>query len=409
MSHPSLSDLAAQCIRCGFCLESCPTYLETGLETESPRGRIYLARSADARTIPWRAAQPHLDACLGCRACETACPSGVRYGALIEEAKARLRDEGLADPRQDRLISAATDAKKMARNAVLAEFLPGDSIPAPLARFALGVDAELPKPKAQTIAEWPEIQVEKSARGTAALLEGCAMKVLFPRVHQATRNLLRRCGLEVEAVAAPCCGALHAHSGRLDEGREMARDVFASTPHPIVVNSAGCGSHLKDVIDQINPQRVFDLSEFLVASGLLEKLASARGFQKRDPLRITYHDACHLAHGQKIVDAPRELLRAVPGIELIDLPESAVCCGSAGLYSYLHPAMAGRLLGRKLKNVEETTAQIVVLGNPGCHSWIEFGTQRAQMRIEVMHLAELLESAFAGLPSELQTHLGNGA
>jgi len=400
-----LDELTSHCIRCGFCLESCPTFVETGEETESPRGRIYLVRSADEGKISWADTKPHIDQCLGCRACETACPSGVEYGQILEIARDKLERE---NPNRAKafLLEGLSHPGKLKLQLLLGKLLPGKRIPALLSRMLSGQAPEANRPNPQKSYRWAPLDEEHlpAIKGEVYLLEGCVMSVLFPGVHQATRRLLRRVGYTVREVTAGCCGSLHLHVGYLDEAREFAQKLTAALPDdlPVIVDSAGCGSTMKEYASldpNLGPfsKRVFDISEFLLANGLVEELAKARGLTTK----ITYHDACHLAHSQKVRSQPRQLLEAVPGLELIPLNEADACCGSAGIYNLTEPKMARQLLERKWRNIEATGASIAVLGNPGCHAWIAQAAQEHKSAIKVVHTAELLESAFSGLPAEL--------
>lgn len=400
----SLSDLAAQCIRCGFCLEACPTFVETGNEALSPRGRIYLAKSAEEGILRWKEdAGPALGSCLGCRACETACPSGVEYGAILELARQRIEQEAPAQG-QRLLLTALTDHRLARLQIGLAGLLPGGKMPTALSRLLCGQDPEAETPSPQALAAWPSLDESRlpPVRGEVYLLEGCVMRVLFPRVHQATRRLLRRAGFKVREADAGCCGALHAHSGLLKEADARAQALAKAMPDPslaIVVNSAGCGSTMKEYghlvglgLESVG-RRVFDASEFLLEQGLTELLASSQGVAAR----ACCHEACHLAHGQKVRQQPRQLLEAVPRLELVPLPESDHCCGSAGIYNVMQPAMARRLLDRKWRNVESTGAEILVNGNPGCHAWIAQAAREAGSPVQVLHTMELLEASFSGI------------
>ncbi len=381
----AISDLAAKCIRCGFCLESCPTFMETGNEAMSPRGRIYLAKSADEGAIPWGkdVAQP-LDSCLGCRACETACPSGVEYGEILELARQRQL-EAQSDWRTKMMLRILTTPPLL--KVSLAG--PGRRVP----RFLSAEAPQADKPALQH-SDWPPLRSADlpPIRGEVHLLKGCAMRVLFPGVHEATERLLRRVGFKVKPANDGCCGALHAHAGFGAEAESLQVRLASAFGDdlPIIVNSAGCGSELKK-----GPlsDRVFDISEFLSTQGLGEELGKSNGVSAS----IAYHDACHLAHGQGIRSQPRELLAAIPGVELVDLKESDVCCGSAGIYNLSQPAMARRLLERKWRNIEASGAQIVVSGNPGCHAWIAQASREHGGAIRVMHTAEVLEASFSGL------------
>ena len=397
-----LEELTTHCIRCGFCLESCPTYSVTGSELESPRGRIYLVRSALAGQLDWSEdVSPHLDLCLGCRACETACPSGVQYGEILEQARDLIEQKS---PKRARtlLLDSTTRPGLLRLQLAAGKLAPGRKLPNPVSRLFSGKPAEVDKPVPQKAPNFPALDTQglPAVKGRVYLLEGCAMRVLYPRVHAATRRLLRRIGFEVEEVEQGCCGAMHAHNGHLGEARKMGQALTAAMPRdlPVVVNSAGCGSTMKEYGELLGDpgagfaHRVLDLSEFLLANGLPEQLT-----QGRLPETVTYHDACHLAHGQRIKSQPRELLRAIPGISMVELPEADRCCGSAGVYNVLQPEMARTLLNLKWKNVQSTGASIVATGNPGCHAWIAQASRESGGSIQVMHTAEVLEAAFIGI------------
>jgi len=390
-----LSDLTARCIRCGFCLESCPTFILTGEETESPRGRIYLVRSLNEGVLqdPEAIREP-IDHCLGCLACETACPSGVEYRSIIEQARAMVSPQ---EPVR-RFLDGLTSPPRLRRQVALAKLWPGKKVPG----FAMrGISKEKPeaeKPRAQVPATWPALSEEMlpPVRGEVYLLEGCAMRVMFSRVHEATRRLLRRLGYRVRESEAGCCGSLYGHQGFLDEAQSCLAQTFSAMPDdlPIVVNSAGCGNFLKDHEAAFSDaKRVVDLSEFLAREGLAAALAGSPGFEEV----ITYHDACHLAHGQRIRSQPRDLLSAIPKVKYVELAEADMCCGSAGIYNLTEPSTARELLERKWQNVERTGARWVVLANPGCHAWIDQVTREQGGHVRVLHLAEALEASFSGL------------
>lgn len=383
----SITELASQCIRCGFCLEDCPTFQETGSELESPRGRIYLIRSAEEGKLAWSDVQPHLDLCLGCRACETACPSGVQYGAIFEQAKANIGGNNLI---RKGLLTVTTNPPLLRAQLRAAEMIGMRRAP------MKGQEANLPTlPFASEALPLPFASERK---GSVVMLEGCAMRVLYPEVHAATERLLARLGYETVKVTQGCCGALHAHNGDLKTARKMARQLIKDLPKdtPIIVNSAGCGSTMKEYSDLLGTdetpfvERVFDLSEFLFERGLIDLLQKSPGLPGTV---ITYHDACHLAHGQRIASVPRTLLASIPGATLIELPEANTCCGSAGIYNVLQPEMARKLLDRKVDNINKTGATIVATGNPGCHGWIAQGCDE-QRSARVMHTAEVLDAAF---------------
>ncbi len=391
MSQSSISDLAAHCIRCGFCLESCPTFLITGKETESPRGRIYLIRSADAGMLKWdeEGLTEHIDACVGCRNCETACPSGVEYGPLLELARANIE---AAKPSKGKafLLKNVTSPETLKAELMLSHFLPGRKVPKFLTRSITREKPQADRPRAEPAGAWPALNEQElpPVRGEVCLLVGCAMGVLFPRVHEATRRLLRRIGLSVKDVSG-CCGALHSHNGFALEANVMAENIVArSVGRSLVINSAGCGSFLKEHTGL----PAFDISETLINAGFVSRLAHASA-----DVKVTYHDACHLAHGQKITKGPRELIQAIPGVAYVELPEADLCCGSGGIYNLTQPTLARRMLDRKWKNIESTGAEIVITGNPGCHAWIEQRSREAGGNVRVMHTAQFLEEAISGV------------
>ncbi|HEY3779670.1 MAG TPA: (Fe-S)-binding protein [Fimbriimonadaceae bacterium] len=429
----SISDLAAHCIRCGFCLESCPTFVVTGKETESPRGRIYLIRSADAGVMDWNdeSLKEHIDTCVGCRACETACPSGVEYGALLELARDRLEKEHPSFGKSA-LLSGITNPTALRLQLSLGKLIPGRKMPGFVSRLITKEPAQADKPVAQDAAHWPPLDESKllALRGEVRMLDGCAMSVLYGRVNEATRRLIRRVGFKVVDVKG-CCGALHAHNGHLDQAHKMASEILNSPDlsirsdigdggsiedpsrpnlspprgrsvslrtgregetalETLVVNSAGCGSFLKEQ----KSGNVQDISEFLLANGLADQLAKVSFNQK-----VTYHDACHLAHGQKITSQPRDLIRAISGLNYTELKDSDMCCGSGGIYNVTQPTLARQLLERKWANVIATGAEVVVTGNPGCHAWIEQRSREAGSPVRVIHTAEFLEIALQSAES----------
>lgn len=397
--RPDLYELLAHCIRCGFCLEACPTFQVTADERESPRGRIYLIRSAVEGQLAWQHVEPHLDACLGCRACETACPSGVEYGLIAELAKERLEARKPNLIRKG-LLAGLTDHRLARIQFALAGFLPGRKLPGPLASLLSGHPAEAQAPIPQSLDPWPPFDEPRTpVRGEVALLDGCVMRVLFPAVHEATRRLLRRVGFRVRDVQTGCCGALHAHCGLLDDARRLALKLNDALPTdiPLILDSAGCGSTIKEY-GHLDPAlaplaaRAIDITQFLYREGLVDALGKARGLDDT----VTYHDACHLAHGQSVRDEPRALIAAIPGARFVPLPASDTCCGSAGIYNVLQPKMARELLERKWANIESTGATVVASGNPGCHAWIEQAARERGSRVRVLHTVELLESAFCG-------------
>jgi glycolate oxidase iron-sulfur subunit len=297
------------------------------------------------------------------------------------------------------LLKSITNPTVLKANLALGGLLPGKRIPSLVSRAISGQDPQVNRPTAQTVVRFPELDESSlpPVRGEVYLLEGCAMKVLFPRVHQATRRLLRRVGYQVRDVSQGCCGSMDIHNGNLKEGLRLARMLVAAMPDnlPVIVNSAGCGStmrHYGELFEEGTAfaGRVRDISEFLAVNGLPEALSKAPGLA----ISATYHDACHLAHGQKIWEAPRELIRAIPNLNLVEMAEADTCCGSAGIYNVTQPVLARSLLERKWRNVEATGASVVATGNPGCHAWISQAAEEHGQKVEVLHTAELLERAF---------------
>jgi len=405
---PSMDGLRA-CVHCGICLPQCPTYRVLGEEMDSPRGRVYLMRAAaEGRAELTPGLARHLDLCLGCRACETACPSGVPFGQLLEATRAQLdrkrvraRESAHAMlewalsifPHPDRL-GALLWPLRLYQASGLRTLVRASGILAPFKRLQ-AMDALLPRvlPGASSLPEL--IPARGRARGRAALLTGCVQRFFFPEINLATARLLSAAGWEVVVPRGQgCCGALHLHAGRLDEFRAMARSLMAALGRDVdivVTNAAGCGSALKEYGHWLGDGRaerfaglVKDISEVLVDADL--PLGELREM-------VTYHDACHLAHGQKVRAQPRELLRRIPGVTLVELTDSDLCCGSAGVYNLLEPEMAAELGRRKLERIRETGARIVAAGNPGCIMQISQQALEAGLALEVMHPVTLLSRA----------------
>jgi len=415
------------CIHCGLCLPSCPTYRLTGEEKHSPRGRIQMMRAAaDGRLELAGDFSDSMGFCLGCYACETACPAGVDYSALFEAARAAVDDDAERRgtlPRFKRpllrgLFLRKGRLKALARTIRLAE-------KSGLRRF--GVRSGLLKKMAPRLAALepmaPPISPVPSDRLIAAverpagdvkyrvqLLTGCVMNVSFADVNRQTADLLLAVGCEVHrAPAQECCGSLHGHNGDLETARRLARTNVAAfdaalplaETDAIVVNAAGCGAFMKDyghllAADPLWAERaalfaakVKDVSEFLAT---VER-PTPKG---RVDAVATYHDACHLVHAQGISEAPRALLAEVPGLTLVPLPDATTCCGSAGIYNVLQPEASAELLGWKMENVAKTGARMVITGNPGCALQIAAGARRLGPDVEVLHPVTVLHRAWLG-------------
>ena len=414
------SELIDACVHCGFCLPSCPTYVLWGEEMDSPRGRIYLMKGALEGRIEWSPALVgHFDACLGCVGCVTACPSGVKYGPLIERARAQVEQHYPRSPR-DRLFREAlfrTLPYPAVLRVLLAPLAAGGRAARALARaMAPALPAEL----RALVTLAPEVTVRAltqrvpertpalgETRLKVGLLVGCVQRVVFPDVNDATVRVLSAEGCEVIAPADQgCCGALSRHAGRLDESRAFARRIIASFERAgvdrVVVNAAGCGSSMKEygelfADDPAWARRGHDFSTRVKdVSELLAELGPARA--PRHPVRakVAYHDACHLAHAQGIRSQPRELLRAIPGIEVVEFAEPDICCGSAGIYNLVQPEAAAALGDRKARQAVALAPDVVATGNPGCTLQIRTACARLGRRQTVLHPIEIVAASIAG-------------
>ena len=410
--------LFLDCVHCGLCTASCPTYLETGNENDGPRGRIYLMRAiTDGRLNVTSEARRHLELCLDCRACETACPSGVQYGKLIEPFRVAMEAGGEDAAKSNdwfhrwilfRLFPYSARMRRALWPARIAQLLRLDRVAG-----ALGLASLLP-PRLRRMSQLlprlerplpplPELlPAIGKRRARVALFAGCVGDAMFRGTNWATARVLQANGCEVVVPREQaCCGAIHFHAGSSEPAREFA-DQNAAAFHvealdAVVVNVAGCGSMLKDYghhwHDAGQPARekfarkVKDVSEFLHELGLVPP----RG---RVDLVATYHDACHLAHAQRVREAPRKLLAQVPGLKLVDLPESELCCGAAGTYNLTEPEMAERLSRRKLANILSTGARAVITGNAGCILQIAREARAQGERLEVVHPMEILDRSY---------------
>ena len=409
-------DLISRCVHCGLCLPTCPTFAELGVEMDSPRGRIRLMKSVwDGRIdVTSDGFDEHMYKCLDCRACETACPSGVEFGKLMEGARSQV-EAARHRPLPERalrwivfhqLITKPGRLSALARLGYVTKRLGGRWVLRRVGFRRLAELLSLVPDAAPTSAALPErFEAIGPVRGQVALFTGCVMRAAFAETNAATARVLARNGIEVMVPAAQtCCGALHAHAGDRTDARILAKRNIADLEHlPVdafVVNAAGCGANLKEYgwllkddpvwADRAHAfsARVRDASEYLAGVGL----AATPG-----PLvtRVAYDDPCHLLHGQKIKDQPRALLAAVPGLELVPLGEADWCCGSAGTYNVTQPELAARLGHRKAEHVVRSGADIVVTANPGCQMQIAAALRDAGSPIAVVHLMDLLDRAYA--------------
>lgn len=417
-----------QCMHCGLCLPTCPTYDATKLERHSPRGRISLMRAiADDRLEATRVFGEEMYFCLGCLACMTACPAGVNYAELFEHARAEVERVRTLNRLQRRIVRGFTVAwlfmdlrrlRLLGRVMRLYQWIGLQS----LIRRS-GVLRLLPKRLQELEAMTPDIQPRFSAeliaevtpavgprRHRVAFLTGCAQDLIFSDVNRDTVEVLARNGCEVVTPRnQQCCGSLHAHNGELELARRLARTNIDQIPpeqyDAIVTNAGGCGSHLKHYgvllehdaayreRGRLWDRKCVDVHEWLARIGLAAPPADGQA-----PVRVTYHESCHLVHGQKIGRQPRELLQAIPNLQLIELPESAWCCGSAGIYNITQPEMANALLERKLRHIQATGATVVATANTGCHLQLINGARWRKLGVRVVHPMTLLAEAYRRQP-----------
>lgn len=403
-----------QCIRCGLCLPTCPTYLETLTETSGPRGRISLIKSVG---------EGHLDLlspgfvhqmseCLDCRACEAVCPSGVHYGQLVETARTQIQ-RGAQRPPSFWLRTLFAHLGTMRFAAALLRFyqrsglrsaVRGSGILRALKLEAL--EAMAPDISAEFFVARGQRYDSPGATQTAFLHVGCIMHVAFAQVHRATVRMLVRAGFNVVVPAAQgCCGAITVHAGEMEAGRALAKiniEAFERSGADVyVINAAGCGSTLKEYGEMFAADaqwstrartfssKVRDITELLDAAGIPPPDRAVNA-------HATYQDACHLAHAQRITAAPRRLLAKIPGLRLSDLKESSVCCGSAGIYNVTQPEMAARLGARKARNVRDTDADVVITANPGCAIQMRNELRKNGKPVAVKHIVEVLDDAYSG-------------
>lgn len=394
------------CVHCGFCLAACPTYKELGQEMDSPRGRIILIKEVLEGKLAWEAAQPHVDRCLGCLACEPACPSGVHYRDLISPFRAVAQSKFKRTPGEklSRWLSAQTvpypSRFRLAANLGKLGKVFSALVPTALKPMLELLPAQLP-PKQS----WPEVSpAVGERRACVALLAGCAQQVLDPDINTATIEVLTRNGVEVVVPRAQgCCGGLAWHTGALGAAQEFARRNLAAFPDDvdaILTNAAGCGSAMHEyhlvlagTPDETRAEkfrhRVMDVSVFLQKLGLREQPVGA-GL----PLKVAYHDACHLANAQNVRREPRGLLRAIPGVELCELANAHLCCGSAGSYNLDQPAIASSLGELKARAVMATGASVIASGNIGCLTQLRLHLTKLGSPVTIRHTMQVLRDAY---------------
>ena len=414
---PSLADLQ-NCIHCGFCLPTCPTYVATGQELESPRGRLHLISAVlDGRIEATDRTLDHFDRCLQCRACETACPSSVPYGRIMEDARASIMANVPSEQPASWRVRAFALRHVLARKQVLRFVLDLGRLysrsglqtlargplrrllPAKLARMESSIPrlTQAPFRDTGTLASPPE------ATARVAMLLGCMHGAMFPRMHEATVRVLAHAGCEV--VAPPtqvCCGALHSHAGDAETARALARRNIAAFESAgvdaIIVNAAGCGAAMKeyDRLLRNDPNWAARAERFSHAvKDVLEYVATRDCAHDLGAVNetVTLQDACHLAHAQQIREAPRTILRAIPGLRLQEMRTPDRCCGSAGIYSFVQADLSAQILDAKMEDVARTGADIICTENPGCTLQIQAGVVRTGMTAEVRHVIEVLDQA----------------
>ena len=416
MTSTELQALADDCVHCGFCLPACPTYVIWGREADSPRGRIYLMRAVlDGRAKPDASFVRHIDACLGCMSCVTACPSGVHYERLIEATRPMVEahaNRPLFDRLYRRLLFALFPHPGRLK-VVAAALRAFQRLGVQRALRAAGVTRLLPPrlaalerltpPLTTTARTFPAV-VPASAprRRRVGMLLGCVQREFFPEVNAATVRVLAAEGCEVHVPPQGCCGALMLHSGLVDDASAAARRVIdafdiGSLDH-IVINAAGCGSAMKEYGFLLRNDPLYSEKARAFAAKCVdvsELLADLEPRAPRRPLRwrVAYHDACHLQHAQRVKAPPRQVLATIPELDVHEIGEAEICCGSAGVYNLLEPDAAGVLRDRKTAQVIKTDCDVLVSSNPGCLLQITSGLEAAGRHLKTMHLVELLDAS----------------
>jgi glycolate oxidase iron-sulfur subunit len=436
--HPPDQALIDKCVHCGFCLPSCPTYVLWGEEMDSPRGRIYLMKAGlDGRAEMTPAFVNHFDACLGCMACVTSCPSGVQYAPLIEATRAQI-DRRYPRSWPDRLFRSAIFALFPYPKRLRVALMPLAIWQATIGRNRRDRERKKPRDDSQRSSRsprfhsvvarvtamlslapdvtWPSLFLSVPARTpavgarrlTVGVLTGCVQRLVFPRVNAATVNVLAAEGCDV--IAPPdqgCCGALALHAGRVDEARAFARqtiDVFERAGvERIAVNAAGCGSSMKEYGQLLADDpawaerarafsgRVRDVTE------VISELGVPRAPRHALAIRVAYHDACHLAHAQGVRQPPRDLLRSIPGLEILPFAEQEICCGSAGIYNLVEPVTARELGDRKVAHIDAVRPDVIATANPGCTLQMTAAARRLGQVRPICHPIEILDASIRGV------------
>lgn len=413
------------CVHCGLCLSACPTYLATGQENASPRGRIYLMRGVVEGRIPLAGlAAEEAFRCVGCRACETACPSGVEYGSMLELMREEVDQQGLRDgwPRSIERFALRQIVPKRWRLHALVSLL-GLAQRSGLDRFVLSLLSKLsllPESVRHAHGFMPDIPSRRARRplpihtpaigerrGCVAFFAGCVMHEIFPDVNRATVRVLAENGYDVLVPRAQgCCGALHAHTGDSETAHRLAeRNAAAFAEHSIdalVVNSAGCGTALREAEAWIGEEgralaeKVRDVCEFLDEVGL----RFPENPNDRPPIRICYDDPCHLIHTQGVAKAPRRLLESLPGVELVAHENPDHCCGAAGIYNLTQRELSGQILEEKMNSLAQANPDLIATGNPGCMMQLRRGVEERGMKTRVQHPIELIAALYPIGPTE---------
>ena len=422
MSSVPSSELIDKCVHCGFCLPTCPTYMLWGEEMDSPRGRIYLMKAVnEGRTTIDSSFVKHMDACLGCLNCVTACPSGVQYGPLIERARASIEQHytrSFSDGLFRSLLMALVPYPGRMRLALLPLALFGNAVRGFASsaagrmlpeRMRAALKLAPPVTLASLFARMPEhTPASGQVRQKVAVLTGCVQRLSFDEVNKATLRVLAAEGCSVAAPGGQgCCGALPLHSGDVRQARALARrniEVFEQAGvERVIVNAAGCGSAMKEYVDlfaddpawaaraRVFSSRVRDVTE------MLAELGEPRAPRQPIAARVVYHDACHLAHGQGIRTQPRALLQAIPGIELVSPAEAEICCGSAGIYNLVQPEPAAQLGARKARNIAALAPDLIATGNPGCTLQIAAAARELGYDWPILHPIQLVDASIRGV------------